>query len=68
LHETIKTVTTTIPDQRCGCIIALYKAGKNLSQIAQAIGYPKGHGNNYVREVLLRAGIYKRPAMPRSIA
>jgi len=62
LHETIKTVTTTIPDQRCDCIIALYKAGKNLGQIAQAIGYPKGHGNNYVRGVLLRAGIYKRPA------
>jgi hypothetical protein len=55
-HVTIKTTPT---DKRLGCIIALYKEGKNVSQIAQAIGYPKNHGNNYVREVLLRAGIYK---------
>lgn len=53
------TIKNTPTDERCGCIIALYKAGQNLSQIAQAIGYPKCHGNNYVREVLLRAGIYK---------
>lgn len=57
-HVTIKTTPT---DERCDCIIALYKAGKNLSQIAQAIGYTRSHGNNYVRGVLLRAGIiYKR--------
>ena len=41
-------------------IVALHKEGKNVSQIAQAIGYPKGHGNNGVRRVLLKAGIYKR--------
>lgn len=40
-------------------IIALYKRGKNVSEIAQAIGYPKGHGNNKVRHALLKAGIYK---------
>jgi hypothetical protein len=40
-------------------IITLYKTGKNVSQIAQAIGYPKGHGNNRVRDALIKAGIYK---------
>src|SRR5262249_335586 len=39
-------------------IIALYKAGRNVSQIAQAIGYPKNHGNNRVRGILQRAGFY----------
>jgi hypothetical protein len=39
-------------------IIALYKAGHNVSQIAQAIGYPKNHGNNRVRQSLLKVGIY----------
>jgi hypothetical protein len=29
-------------------IVALYKAGKNVSEIAQAIGYPTGHRNNRV--------------------
>src|SRR5262249_14182849 len=38
-------------------IIALYKAGHNVSQIAQAIGYPKNHGNNRVRDALVKAGI-----------
>jgi hypothetical protein len=37
----------------------LYSAGKNVSQIAQAIGYPAGTGNNKVRNVLGRAGAYK---------
>ena len=27
-------------------IVRLYKAGKNVSQIAQALGYPAGTGNN----------------------
>jgi hypothetical protein len=39
-------------------IIALYKAGKNVNQIAQAIGYEKYHGNNRVRGILERAGVY----------
>lgn len=40
-------------------IIAFYKEGKNVSEIAQAIGYPKNHGNNRVRHALMKAGIYK---------
>jgi hypothetical protein len=40
-------------------IVALYKAGKNVSQIAQAIGYPAGHGNNRTRAALVKAGVYK---------
>lgn len=38
-------------------IVALHKEGKNVSQIAQAIGYPKNHGNNRTRRVLVAAGI-----------
>jgi hypothetical protein len=38
-------------------IVRLYKAGKNVSQIAQAIGYPAGHGNNRTRAVLEKAGV-----------
>lgn len=38
-------------------IIALHKEGKNISQIAQAIGYPKNHGNNRTRRVLVAAGL-----------
>jgi hypothetical protein len=38
-------------------IVALHKEGKNVSQIAQAIGYPKGHGNNRTRRVLEQAGL-----------
>lgn len=41
----------------------LFKAGKNVSQIAQAVGYPAGHGNNRVRNLLVKEGLYKnRPA------
>lgn len=40
-------------------IIALHKEGKNVSQIAQAIGYPKGHGNNRTKRVLIQAGLLK---------
>jgi hypothetical protein len=40
-------------------IITLYKEGKNVSEIAQAIGYEKNHGNNRVRHALMKAGIYK---------
>jgi hypothetical protein len=41
-------------------ILALYKAGKNISQIAQAIGYPAGRGQNRTRKVLVKAGVYKK--------
>lgn len=41
-------------------IIALYKEGKTVSQIAQAIGYPKNTGQNRTRRVLEQAGIYNK--------
>jgi DNA-binding NarL/FixJ family response regulator len=37
----------------------MYRAGKNVSQIAVAIGYAKGTGNNRVRNFLAKAGLYK---------
>lgn len=40
-------------------IKVLYRAGKNVSQIALAIGYPKGTGNNRVRNVLIKSKVYK---------
>ncbi len=40
-------------------IVKLYAAGKNVSSIAVALGYPVGHGNNRVRRVLTKAGAYK---------
>lgn len=41
-------------------IVAMHKEGKNVSQIAQAIGYPKGHGNNRTRRVLVAAGLLSK--------
>lgn len=41
-------------------VVRLYSKGVNVSQIAQRCGYPVGHGNNRVRKVLVRAGIYKK--------
>jgi len=41
-------------------IIALYKSGKPVAQIALAIGYPPNCGQNRTRRVLEQAGIYKR--------
>lgn len=41
-------------------IVALHKEGKNISQIAQAIGYPKNHGNNRTRRVLVAAGLLRK--------
>jgi hypothetical protein len=43
-------------------IVRLYRARKNVSQIAQAIGYPVGHGQNRTRAALVMAGVYKKPA------
>jgi DNA-binding NarL/FixJ family response regulator len=37
----------------------MYKAGKNVSQIAKAIGYEPNTGNNRVRNFLAKAGLYK---------
>lgn len=39
-------------------IIALYKEGKPVSQIALAIGFPPNCGQNRTRRVLEQAGIY----------
>ena len=37
----------------------LYRGGKLVSEIARAIGYPAGHGQNRVRSLLITAGVYK---------
>jgi hypothetical protein len=43
-------------------IVRLFKSGQNVSQIAQAIGYPKGAGQNRTRAALVFAGVYKKEA------
>jgi len=44
-------------------IAALYKQGKKISEIAQAVGFPKGQGNNRVHAALVKAGVRQpRPA------
>ena len=40
-------------------IAQLYKDGKNVAEIALAIGYPPNAGNNRVRNVLIKAKVYK---------
>lgn len=40
--------------------IEMYKAGKIVSEIAQAMGYTPGTGQNRVRYALEKAGIYKK--------
>lgn len=37
----------------------LYRGGKCVAEIARAIGYPRGHGQNRVRGLLEREGLYK---------
>lgn len=37
-----------------------FKAGKNISQIAQACGYPKNTGQNRVRNLLKKAGLNQK--------
>jgi hypothetical protein len=39
--------------------VELYKRKLNISQIAQALGYPKGHGQNRVANALIKAGFYR---------
>lgn len=46
------------PDQ----CVAMYKTGIRVVDIAVAMGYERGHGQNRVRNVLLKAGIYKQGA------
>ena len=43
-------------------IVKLYASGLNVSKIAQRCGYPLGHGQNRVRKVLVKAGVYKNRA------
>jgi hypothetical protein len=47
-------------------IIALYKSGKPVSQIAAAIGFPPNCGQNRTRRVLEQAGIYKPTTSKKS--
>lgn len=49
-----------------GRVQAMYKAGKNVSEIAQAMGYAKGTGNNRVRNVLISAGVYHAQTATRT--
>lgn len=36
-----------------------YRAGKSVAEIARLIGYPQGHGQNRVRGLLAKDGLYK---------
>lgn len=47
-------------------ITGMYKAGKCVAEIALAIGYLANAGNNRVRNVLLKAGVYKKPAKKKA--
>jgi hypothetical protein len=40
-------------------ICRAYQSGKNVAEIARSIGYPRGHGQNRVRSLLTKAGLYK---------
>ena len=43
--------------------VSMYKSGKAVSEIAQAMGYPKGKGNNRTHAALVAAGAAKaRPS------
>ena len=43
-----------------GVIKRQFKAGKNVSQIARACGYPADTGQNRVTNLLIKAGLFKR--------
>jgi DNA-binding NarL/FixJ family response regulator len=43
-------------------VIAMYKDGKKVSEIALALGYPKNTGQNRIRRILMVAGVYKMSA------
>ncbi len=40
-------------------VVRLYKGGARVSEIAVKVGYPAGHGQNRVRNLLEKAGVYK---------
>ena len=39
-------------------VISLYKAGRKIVDIAVAMGYERGTGQNRVRHCLTKAGLY----------
>ena len=39
--------------------VALYAKDKKVSEIAVALGYERGHGQNRVVNALIKAGVYK---------
>ncbi len=41
-----------------GKVVELYKGGQSVSEIASAMGYRLGTGQNHVRYTLMRAGVY----------
>ena len=38
----------------------LFKSGKRVAEIARLVGYPAGHGNNRVRNLLTKKGLYSK--------
>ncbi len=40
-------------------VVRLYNTGQKVVDIAVAMGYPRGHGQNRVTTVLRKAGVYK---------
>jgi predicted SprT family Zn-dependent metalloprotease len=41
-------------------VVELYSAGTKVPDIAVALGYERGHGQNRVRAALMKAGVYKK--------
>jgi hypothetical protein len=49
-----------LPGFDAALAVKLYLEGKKVIDIAVACGYPKGQGNNRVRQALEKAGVYKK--------
>jgi hypothetical protein len=47
------------PKQFAARAVALYAKDKKVSEIAVALGYERGHGQNRVVNALIKAGVYK---------
>jgi len=45
--------------------VAMYKAGTGISDIAVAMGYERGSGQNRTRAALAKAGVWKAESAPR---
>ncbi|MFB3917257.1 MAG: hypothetical protein ACE14M_11045 [Terriglobales bacterium] len=54
-----KTVPQLGREQLAARAVALYQEGKKVSEIAVALGYERGHGQNRVANALIAAGVYK---------